>query len=190
MSTPTTMVAPHQVGDLVRSFVRVPGSESKKSAKATFCDLGRASTLAATVLIPQNLLPPTNDLTHTPSATQDPSNQHRKRPKPVGKENPAKVTRIEASPADIPIKTIPVTFTAAIHIPSAKVQKLKEENEILRKENEILKKQLSLFKHLIRCYEFHQKKEKVKNAITEIKWAWPLAEVFYINGGEYDSASL
>ena len=128
MSTSTTMVAPHQVGDLVRSFVRVPGSGSEKSAKPTFCDLGRASTLAATVLIPQNLPHATNVLTQTPSASQYPSNQHRKRPKPVGKENPAKVTRIEASPADIPIKTIPVTFTTAIHIPSVEIKKLKEEN--------------------------------------------------------------
>ena len=124
------MVAPHQVGDLVRSFVRVPGCGSKKSAKASFCDLGRTSTHAATVLIPQNLPRATNVLTQTPAASQYPSNQH--------------------------------PFTAAIHNPSAKVQKLKEENEKLRKEKEILKKQLSLFKHIIQCYESQQKKGKSK----------------------------
>ena len=121
------MVAPHQVGDLVRSFVRVPGCGSKRSAKVSFCDLGRTSTLAATVLIPQNVPRVTNVLTLTPSTSQYTSNQ--------------------------------LPFDVAIHNPSAKVQKLKEENEKLRKENEILKKQLSLFKHLIRCYEFQQKKK-------------------------------
>ena len=148
------MVAPHQVGNLVRSFVRVPGSGSEKSTKSAFCDLARASTLAARVSILQNLPPATNVLTQTPSATQAPSNQLRKRPRPDGKENvllsssPVKVTRIEASPIYIPIKTIPVTLMAAVRIPSAEVHKLKEENEQLRKENETLKKQLSLFKQL------------------------------------------
>ena len=47
------MVAPHHVGNVVQSFVRIPGSGSEKSAKPAFCDLARASTLAATVSIPQ-----------------------------------------------------------------------------------------------------------------------------------------
>lgn len=151
------MVAPHQVGDLVRSFVRVPGSGSEKSAKPAFCDLARASTLAATVSVPQNLPPATNVLTQSPSSTQNPNNQQRKRPRSEETEEvkdstsapQAKVPHVEASPAGIPVKTIPVTLMA-VRIPNAEVQKLKEENEQLRKENETLKKQLSLFKQLIR----------------------------------------
>ena len=150
------MVAPHQVGDLVRSFVRVPGSGSEKSAKPVFCDLAKASTLAATVSVPQNLPPATNVLTQTPTVTPLPNTQQRKRPRPEENENSSdsssapKIIRIKASSATAPIKTIPVTLMAAVRIPNAEVQKLKEENEQLRKENETLKKQLSLFKQLIR----------------------------------------
>jgi len=150
------MVAPHQVGDLVRSFVRVPGSGSEKSAKPAFCDLARASTLAATISVPQNLPPATNVLTQSPS-TQIPNNQQRKRPRSEETEDAkdstsapkAKVPHMEAPPAGVPVKTIPVTLMA-VRIPNAEVEKLKEENEHLRKENETLKKQLSLFKQLIR----------------------------------------
>jgi len=148
------MVAPHQVGDLVRSFVRVPGSGSEKSAKPAFCDLARASTLAATVSVPQNLPPATNVLTQSPTATPIPNNQQRKRPRSEEKEDSsnapkAKVPHVDASSGAVPLKTIPVTLMA-VRIPNAEVQKLKEENEQLRKENETLKKQLSLFKQLIR----------------------------------------
>ncbi|CAL4169760.1 unnamed protein product [Meganyctiphanes norvegica] len=139
------MVAPHQVGDLVRSFVRVPGSGAEKSAKPAFCDLARASTLAATVSVPQNLPPATNVLTLSPNSAPIPNNQQRKRPM---SEEDETLDSIKASKA-IPIKTIPVTLMA-VRIPNAEVQKLKEENEQLRKENESLKKQLSLFKQLIR----------------------------------------
>lgn len=145
-STPTTMVAPHQVGDLVRSFVRVPGSGSKKSAKPTFCNLARVSTLAGTVSVPQNLPPATNVLTQSPSQQQTrliKSEENDKFLMPPAKK--AKVPHIES----ISEKTIPVTLMA-FRIPNAEVQKLKEENEQLRKENETLKKQLSLFKQLIR----------------------------------------
>ena len=150
------MVGPHQVGDLVRSFVRVPGSGTEKSAKPTFCDLARASNLAATVPIPQSLPPATNVLTQTPSLTQTPYSQKRKRDKIEEKENSddsniaPKVIRIETSSATAPVKRIPVTLMAAVHIPNSEVLKLKEENEKLRKDNEKLKKQLSLFKQLIR----------------------------------------
>ena len=152
------MVAPHQVGDLVRSFVRVPGSGSEKSAKPAFCDLARASTLAATVAVPKDFPPATNVLTQSPSSTQIPNNnQQRKRPRTEETEEvkdsisapQAKVPHTETPPASAPIKTIPVTLLV-VHIPNAEVQKLKEENEQLRKENETLKKQLSLFKQLIR----------------------------------------
>ena len=150
------MVVPHCTGDLVRSFVRVPSSGIEKSAKPVFCDLGRTSTLAATISVPQNLPPATNVLTQTPSVTPNPNGQQRKRPRPEEKENSTdsssapKVIRIEASSATASIKLIPVTLMTAVRIPKAEVQKLKEENEQLRKENELLKKQLSLFKQLIR----------------------------------------
>ena len=145
------MVAPHQIGDLVRSFVRIPGSGSSKSATPGFCDLARTSTLAAAIPIPQNLPPATNVLTQTPIA----DNQQRKKSGPEVKENgidfnsAPKVIRIETSSATPPIKTIPVTLMAAVHISNAGTQKLKEKKEQLRKENEILKKQLSLFRQLI-----------------------------------------
>ena len=159
------MVAPHQIGDLVRSFVRIPGSGSSKSATPGFCDLARTSTLAAAIPIPQNLPPATNVLTQTPIA----DNQQRKRSGPEEKENGTDfnsappVIRIETSSATPSIKTIPVTLMAAVRISHAGTQKLKEKKEQLRKENEklkekkeqlrkeneILKKQLSLFRQLI-----------------------------------------
>ncbi|XP_063601782.1 uncharacterized protein LOC134777841 [Penaeus indicus] len=43
------MVAPYEIGDPVRSFVRVPGSGSDKAAKSLCCDLARVSSAAAAV---------------------------------------------------------------------------------------------------------------------------------------------
>ena len=101
------MVSPYCTGDLVRSYVRVPGTGSEKSAKPLFCDLGRASILAATVSVPQNLPSATNVLIQTPSVTPIPKNQQRKRPRTEEKENSPdsssapKVIRIEASSAPL-----------------------------------------------------------------------------------------
>ena len=147
------MVAPHQVEDIVRSFVRVPGSGDEKSARPALCDLARASTMAASISVPQNLPRTTIIRTQTPSVTPIHNNQQRKRPTSEERSITGitpKVIRIEASSAAVPIKTIPVTLTAAVRIPNAEVQNLKEENEQLRKENDTLKKHLSLFKQLIR----------------------------------------
>lgn len=43
------MVAPYEIGDPVRSFVRVPGSGTDKAAKSLCCDLSRVSSAAAAV---------------------------------------------------------------------------------------------------------------------------------------------
>ena len=148
-----TMVAPYQVGGIVRSFVRVPGSGDEKSATPALCDLARASTMAASISVPQNLPRTTIVLTKTPSETPIHNNQQRKRPRPEERSITGitpKVIRIEASSAAVPSKTIPVTLMTAVRITNAEVQKLKEENEKLRKENDTLKKHLSLFKQLIR----------------------------------------
>ncbi|XP_066948203.1 uncharacterized protein [Macrobrachium rosenbergii] len=51
------MVAPHDTGDLVRSLVRVPGSGSNRAAGSECLDLGRASSLAASVPVPTTLPP-------------------------------------------------------------------------------------------------------------------------------------
>ncbi|XP_068209794.1 uncharacterized protein [Palaemon carinicauda] len=51
------MVAPHDTGDLVRSLVRVPGSGSNRAAGSECLDLGRASSLAASVPVPTALPP-------------------------------------------------------------------------------------------------------------------------------------
>lgn len=51
------MVAPHDTGDLVRSLVRVPGSGYNRTAGSVCFDLGRTSTLAATVPV-SPVLPP------------------------------------------------------------------------------------------------------------------------------------
>ena len=71
----TTMVAPHQVGDLVRSFVRVPGWGQKKSAKVLICNLSQTSTLATRVLIPRNDPRDTNEPSLTPSTLQYTNNR-------------------------------------------------------------------------------------------------------------------
>ena len=148
------MVAPHQIGDLVRSFVRVPGSGTEKSARPTFCDLARVSTLAGIVSVPQNLPPATNILPQSPLPSHTPNNLQKKRARTeetmaISDSTPkAKISHIK-SPAAIAVRTIPVTLMA-VRIPNAQVQKIKEENEQVRKENETLKKQLLLFKQLIR----------------------------------------
>lgn len=46
------MVAPHEIGDPVRSYVRIPGSGSDKTAKSLCCDLSRVSLVAAAAPIP------------------------------------------------------------------------------------------------------------------------------------------
>ncbi|XP_064118617.1 uncharacterized protein LOC135223773 [Macrobrachium nipponense] len=46
------MVAPYDVGDPVRSFVKVPGSGTNVAAKALVCDLSHVSTVAAIAPIP------------------------------------------------------------------------------------------------------------------------------------------
>lgn len=46
---PVNMVAPYEIGDPVRSFVRVPGSGSDKTAKSLCCDLARVSAAAAAI---------------------------------------------------------------------------------------------------------------------------------------------
>ena len=72
----TTMVAPHQVGDLVRSFVRVPGWGQKKSAKVLICNLSQTSTLASRLLILRNDPSITNAPSLTPSPPQYTNNRH------------------------------------------------------------------------------------------------------------------
>ena len=126
-----TMVAPHHFGDFVRSFVRVPGSGSEKSAKPAFCDLARVSTLAATISAPQNLPPATNALTQYPSSTQISHNQPRKRPRYEEAENnndsttapKAKIRHIETPQATVPVKTVPFTLVG-VRIPNTKIQRL------------------------------------------------------------------
>ena len=152
------MVAPHQVGNVVRSFVRVPGSGSERFAGPAFCDLAKASTLAATVSVPATIsvpLPPTTNVPAQSPPIQN--NQQRKRPRSKetkkAKESisapKAKAPHMKPPSAGAPVKTINVILLA-VRIPNAEVEKLKEDNEQLRKENEKLKKQLSLFKQLIR----------------------------------------
>ena len=139
------MVVHHQVGDIVRSYVRIPGNESRKFAKPIFHDLGRVSAWAATVPVPQNVPPPTDVLQ---SFSQ---RQKGQRCEEVNENydyiSPSKV-KIRHTES-ISEKTIPITLMT-IKIPNVEIQKLKEENEGLRKENVVLMKQLSLFKQLIR----------------------------------------
>ena len=53
--TVTTMVAPHDNGELVRSLVRIPGSGSGRKSGAEYLNLARVSSLAATVNVPSTL---------------------------------------------------------------------------------------------------------------------------------------
>ena len=131
------MVVPHQVGDLVRSFVRVPGSGSEKSAKPTFCDLGRLSTLAATVSVPQNLLPATNVLTLSPSSIQ---NQERKR---LRTKDLAPQNQEQKRPR----------ILAPRPSPCAEVEKLKEENKVLKVGNQKLMEDLKQLRNDLKILE-------------------------------------
>ena len=141
------MVAPHQVGNLARAFVRVPNSGSGRTAKSIFCDLSKVSNLAATISVPQNLPPATNVLAQSPPM---PIKQKRPRSDETEDSAPkAKIQHAEAPPTGAPVKTLPVTLMT-MRIPNLDIKKLKEENERLRKEYETLKKQISLFKQLIR----------------------------------------
>ena len=153
------------IGDVVRSFVKVPGSGSEKSAKPTIHDLGRVSNLASTIFVPQSLPPTTKVLSQFHSSTKVCKGRKRPRNEEIQDSAPkAKVIHGDAhckhnlkfplkNPTDMTkatnMKAIPVKLMA-VRIPNAEVQKLKEENAQLRKENEELRRQLSLFKQLIR----------------------------------------
>ena len=148
------MVASYQSGDLVRSFLRIPGSGSDKLAKPNIYDLGSVSPLAATVPIPQNLPPATNVLTPSPTSTINPPNQQLKRPKtPETADTHSQPITKKAKPLHQPKEpspTITKVTMMAIRIPNAEVQTLRQQNIQLQQENENLKKQLLLFKQLIR----------------------------------------
>lgn len=150
------MVVPHTIGEIIKSYVRVPNSGLDKGAKPALCDLGRSSTLASTVFVPQNLPPTTNVVMLTQATTPVSVNRVQKRCISEEKGNgnnsssAPKIIRIQASSVMTPIKTIPIAFTAGVGIPNINVWQLTVENEKLRKENELLKKQISLFKRLIR----------------------------------------
>ena len=127
------MVAPHQVGNLKRAFVRVPNSGPGKTAKPTICDLSKVSTLAATISVPQNLPQATNVLAQSPNKYKRHRSNEREYSAPK-----AKISYSEALQAGTPVKTLPVTL-----------MKLEAENKRLKKEYEDIKKQVSLLKQLI-----------------------------------------
>ena len=61
------MVAPYELGDPIRSYVRVPGSGTDKAARPLCCDLSRVSLLAAAAPIPPSHVQDTQ-----PSANEQP----------------------------------------------------------------------------------------------------------------------
>ena len=61
------MAPPYQVGDILRSFIRIPDDGTQKFTKTILHDLGRISTLAATIAVPQDLPPVTNMILQSPS---------------------------------------------------------------------------------------------------------------------------
>ncbi|XP_068248392.1 uncharacterized protein [Palaemon carinicauda] len=70
------MVAPYEVGDPVRSYVKVPGSGTNESAKALFCDLSHVSPVAAVPpIIVRPVQPPQASAT---AAAQDPPKEDQK----------------------------------------------------------------------------------------------------------------
>ena len=54
------MAPPYQVCDVSRSFIRIPDDGTRKFTKTILHDLGGISTLAARIVIPQNLPPSIN----------------------------------------------------------------------------------------------------------------------------------
>ena len=145
------MVSPHQVGDIVRSYVRIPNTGCVRSANSIICNLAKVSTLAATVEVPPTIPPATNVLTQS-QVTPLPNNQGKKRNLPQARHPyPAiKVARLEVTSPSAPIKSTPVTLLTAVRIPNSEIKKIKEENEKLKKENDTLRKNNILFKQLIR----------------------------------------
>nr|XP_045601303.1 uncharacterized protein LOC123760007 [Procambarus clarkii]XP_045601304.1 uncharacterized protein LOC123760007 [Procambarus clarkii]XP_045601305.1 uncharacterized protein LOC123760007 [Procambarus clarkii] len=73
------MVAPYEIGDPVRSFVRVPGSGTDKVAKPICWDLSRSSTVAGAAPVQQTLpsaIPVTTLIKPTKSHNEDnPTNE-------------------------------------------------------------------------------------------------------------------
>ena len=97
------MVAPHQVGDLVRSFVRVTGSGSGKRTRPEFCDLGQVSAWAASVSIPQNLPPVPNVRTQSLTPPPTANTHQRKRPRPDDEKTDCKAApKVKVAHMEVP----------------------------------------------------------------------------------------
>ena len=150
------MVAPHQLGIVIRSFVRVPGSGSgldKKLHSSRLLDLGKMSSLAASVPaspLPSDLVQPKREArcgTENKNKNKEEEEEKGKKRKhsPANQER----EREEQSP---PLK--------------------RQCCETLRLENAELKRKLSLFQQLFKnekrlasVVEYLQKKKKQVNNV-------------------------
>ena len=87
------MVASYETGDIVQSFVRVPGSGSDRSLPSSCCDLGRTSTLAAMVPVSAHL--PAAIANRTPTTQEKEEKMASKRK--LGDDSGVKLTGIFAT---------------------------------------------------------------------------------------------
>ena len=169
------MVAPHDVGDLVRSLVRVPGSGSEYPTAGSEClDLARASSLAASVVVPTTLPPALATPKVTPPApsssinkfiTQEGINAGISKITPV----PKKVRIVKMTPQELqnnasrimPINSPagPVLYMTAkpqsetsppVSLDKASLSVLMRERDNLKRENKELQRRLSLFQQLFK----------------------------------------
>ena len=127
------MVAPHEIGNTTKSFVRVPGTGVIKTATPSMCDLGKLSTCASRILVPRS--PPNNIICHNSTPTT------------------LKTVPVTTKPSPSSLKIVPVTIQVAIPtqiVTELELVQLKKEIQQLKLENNDLKRQLSLFKQLIK----------------------------------------
>lgn len=176
------MVASFVDKAVTKSFVRLPGSGSDKEAKASFCDLSRGSSLAASVPVPQPLGIPRSVVKRP--RNEDSINEPNKRPR-IDSTNQS-VVRSSVSVISRPVS---VTVAPVIVSPQEKknvtptanasnneavntiqkptkfiiisnteqdIKKLREQNDSLRSENAALQKQISLFKQIFRDPKKHE----------------------------------
>ncbi|CAL4075875.1 unnamed protein product [Meganyctiphanes norvegica] len=162
------MVASFNEGNLVRSYVRVPGSGIDKTAKPALCDLSRVSTIIAPLpqysrieFIATNTTLNSNIREEKPKSIVSNNLQNTKRPRDDDKEDNSNQKEKQKCVQDHNPST-DVTNGKNGHQMSRKIYHLKKinatselnqmliQNHQLKQEKRSLQKQISLFKQLIK----------------------------------------
>lgn len=105
------MVASFADKAVTKSYVRLPGSGSDKEARASFCDLSRGSSLAASIPVPQPLGIP-RTLQKRPR-NEESTNDQNKRPRLDTTTPNVGRPSVISKPVSVPVAPQPVSVTVA-----------------------------------------------------------------------------